>query len=176
MGGSTLGTLSIYDFLNNKIKKKFEFIENLKKNISNKKSKKYLNLVVSKSGETLETIINSNIYIKKRDKNIFITDNKKSYLNILANKLKSEIVHHNNFIGGRYSVLSEVGMLPAELMGLSSNKFRQLNNLIKNQKYLNSLVSNVGSILHHINTKKYNSIIINYDDQSKVYLVGINNY
>ncbi len=167
MGGSTLGTHSIYDFLKAKIRKKFEFIENLKKNISNKNSKKYLNLIVSKSGETLETIINSNIYIKKKDKNIFITDNKKSYLNILANKLKSEIVHHNNFIGGRYSVLSEVGMLPAELMGLSSNKFRQLNNLIKNQKYLNSLVSNVGSILHHINTKKYNSIIINYDDQSK---------
>ena len=65
MGGSTLGTLSIYDFLKTKIRKKFEFIENLKKNISNKKSKKYLNLVVSKSGETLETIINSNIYIKK---------------------------------------------------------------------------------------------------------------
>ena len=42
----------------------------------------------------------------------------KNYLNVLAKKLKAEIVHHNNFIGGRYSVLSEVGMLPAELMGL----------------------------------------------------------
>ena len=28
------------------------------------------------------------------------------------------------FIGGRYSVLSEVGMLPAEFMGLNPNKFR----------------------------------------------------
>ena len=34
-------------------------------------------------------------------------------------KAKSQtVIHHNNFIGGRYSVLSEVGMLPAELMGL----------------------------------------------------------
>ena len=64
-------------------------------------------------------------FIKKKDKNIFITENKKSYL-YLAKKLKAEIIHHNNFIGGRYSVLSEVGMLPAELMGLN-----QINLTIK---------------------------------------------
>ena len=44
-----------------------------------------------------------------------------------ATQLKAEIVHHNNFIGGRYSVLSEVGMLPSELMGLSASKFRRFN-------------------------------------------------
>ena len=33
--------------------------------------------------------------------------------------MKADIVDHNNFIGGRYSVLSEVGMLPACLMGLN---------------------------------------------------------
>ena len=59
----------------------------------------------------------------------------------LAKKLKAEIIHHNNFIGGRYSVLSEVGMLPAELMGLNPKKFRQFNNLIKNKKFFNSLIS-----------------------------------
>ena len=37
----------------------------------------------------------------------------------LAKKLKAEVIYHNDFIGGRYSVLSEVGMLPAELMGFS---------------------------------------------------------
>ena len=52
-----------------------------------------------------------------------ITENKKNYLLDLAKKLKFEIIHHNNFIGGRYSVLSEVGMLPAELMGLKPNNF-----------------------------------------------------
>ena len=44
-------------------------------------------------------------------------------------KLKSEIIDHNNFIGGRYSVLSEVGMLPAELMGLNEKKFKLFNSL-----------------------------------------------
>ena len=73
-------------------------------------------------------------------KNIFITENKKSYLYLLAQKLKAEIIHHNNFIGGRYSVLSEVGMLPAELMGLKIKNFKQLNNLIKNKKFINALI------------------------------------
>ena len=167
MGGSTLGSQAIYDFLNHKIKKNFVFIDNLDVNKKKKKEKKYTNIVVSKSGNTIETITNSNIFIKDKEKNIFITENKNSYLFQLAHKLKAEIIHHNNFIGGRYSVLSEVGMLPAELMGLNSNNFKQLNNIIKNKNFLNSLISNVSSTLHYINNKKFNSVIINYDEKSK---------
>ena len=166
MGGSILGTQAIYDFLGNKIKKKFEFINNLDSSFKNKTKKKYVNLIVSKSGNTIETIANVNLLVKKKDQNIFITENKKSYLFLLANKLKSEIVHHNNFIGGRYSVLSEVGMLPAELMGLSTNNFKNYNNLIKNKYFLNNLVSNVSSTLYLVKNKKFNSIIINYDEKS----------
>jgi glucose-6-phosphate isomerase len=121
---------------------------------------------VSKSGNTLETISNSNILIKKNDKNIFITENKESYLFSLARKLKAEIVHHNNFIGGRFSVLSEVGMLPAELMGFNPMKFKQLNNLIKNKKFINSLLINVSNTLFFLKNKKFNSIILNYDESS----------
>ena len=167
MGGSTLGSQAIYDFLNHKIKKNFTFINNLDANKKKQKEKKYTNIIVSKSGNTVETIANSNILIKKKEKNFFITENKNSYLFQLAHKLKAEIIHHNNFIGGRYSVLSEVGMLPAELMGLNSNNFKQLNNIIKNKKFLNSLISNVSTTLYYINKKKFNSIIINYDKKSK---------
>ena len=126
IGGSTLGTQSIYDFLTHKIKKNFLFTDNLQAN-PNKNRKRYTNLIVSKSGNTIETIVNANIFIKKKDKNIFITENKNSYLLSLAKKLKSDIIHHNNYIGGRYSVLSEVGMLPAELMGYKPEKFKRLN-------------------------------------------------
>ena len=164
MGGSSLGTESIYYFLKSKIKKNFFFYNNLQSKIDpSHKRNKCLNIIVSKSGNTLETISNSNIIIKNQNKNIFITENKNSYLYLLAQKLKSEIVHHNNFIGGRYSVLSEVGMLPAELMGLSSNKFRQLNNLIKNKKFINELIINVNNTLHFLKKKKFNSVILNYD-------------
>ena len=167
MGGSTLGSQAIYDFLNHKIKKNFIFIDNLDVNKKKKKEKKYTNIVISKSGNTVETITNSNFFIKNKEKNIFITENKNSYLFQLANKLKAEIIHHNNFIGGRYSVLSEVGMLPAELMGLNSNNFKQLNNIVKNKYFLNSLISNVSATLYYINNKKFNSVIINYDEKSK---------
>ena len=165
MGGSSLGAQAIYDFLRHKIKKKFLFVDNLQ---SNKKNlKEAVNLIISKSGNTLETIVNTNIHVKKADKNIFITENKKNYLHILAEKMKSDIIHHNNFIGGRYSVLSEVGMVPAELMGLQSNYFKQLNNLIKKKEFLNSLVLNVNATLFYLKQKKFNSIIINYDEKSE---------
>ena len=167
MGGSILGTQAIYDFLNHKIKKNFLFIDNLQTHRIAKKKKDITNLIVSKSGNTVETIVNVNILLKKKDKNIFITENKNSYLFLLAEKLKADIIHHNNFIGGRYSVLSEVGMLPAELMGLKSKDFRQLNELIKNKKFINALISNVSSALYFIKRKKFNSIIINYDQKSE---------
>ncbi|WP_034390518.1 glucose-6-phosphate isomerase [Candidatus Pelagibacter ubique] len=167
MGGSTLGAQTIYDFLSKKIKKKFSFIDNLQAFSKTNNDEKITNLVISKSGNTIETIINTNLLLKKKHRNIFITENKKSYLYLLAEKLKADIVKHNNFIGGRYSVLSEVGMLPAELMGLKSNKFKNLNLLVKNKIFFNSLVSNVSSTLHFIKNKKYNSIIINYDEKSQ---------
>jgi len=167
MGGSILGTEAIFDFLRPKIKKSFEFINNLETtSLIKAKNNKSINLIVSKSGNTLETISNSNIFIKKNDKNIFITENKPSYLLLLAKKLKAEVVHHNNFIGGRFSVLSEVGMLPAELMGFNPKKFKQLNNLIKNQKFVNSLLINVSNTLFFLKKKKFNSIILNYDKSS----------
>jgi glucose-6-phosphate isomerase len=156
MGGSSLGANAIYDFLKKKIKKNFLFFDNLQNNTKVKNKKKYTNLIISKSGNTIETVVNANILIKKKDQNIFITEKKNSFLHILANKLKAEIIHHNNYIGGRYSVLSEVGMVPSELMGLNSSKFKQLNNLIKNKKFMNNLVSNVESILYF--SKKKNSI------------------
>ena len=167
MGGSILGTEAINSFLKYKTNKKFYFINNLQSCMNHfDKKKKYINLVVSKSGNTLETISNCNVIIKNNDKNIFITENKKSYLYSLAEKIKAEIVHHNNFIGGRYSVLSEVGMLPAELMGLNVKKFKQLNNLIKNKKFIDGLISNVSNTLYFLKQKKFNSIILNYDENS----------
>ena len=168
MGGSILGAEAIYNFLKHKVKKRLFFVDNLDGDFDKfNDKKKYLNLIISKSGNTLETICNSNILIKKKDRNIFITENKNSYLRNLANQLKSEIVDHNNFIGGRYSVLSEVGMLPAELMGLNEKKFKQFNILIKNKNFISNLVNNVGSTINLIKQGKFTSIILNYDNRSE---------
>ena len=166
MGGSTLGTQAIYDFLKKNIKKRFIFIDNLNAFKNEKVKKNHNNLIISKSGNTIETIVNANILLKKKDKNLFITEKKKSYLSLLAKNLKAEVIDHNDYIGGRYSVLSEVGMLPAELMGLNYKNFRQLNNLVKNKSFMRALVSNVEATIFFLKEKKFNSIIINYDEQS----------
>jgi len=168
MGGSILGAKAIFQFLNHKIKKNFFFIDNLQNRLDLKKNKKsFVNLVISKSGNTLETISNANILIKKNNKNIFIIENKNNYLNNLANQIKAEIVEHKNYIGGRYSVLSEVGMLPAELMGLKEKEFKGLNYLINNKSFINQLIQNVANTLSLVNKGKYLSVILNYDHKSE---------
>ena len=83
MGGSVLGSKAIHEFFKNRIKKNFIFVDNLNNNVKCfKDKKKHINLIISKSGNTLETISNASILINKRDKNIFITQNKESYLKI----------------------------------------------------------------------------------------------
>jgi glucose-6-phosphate isomerase len=81
--------------------------------------------------------------------------------------MKCEIIEHKNYIGGRYSVFSEVGMLPAELMGLNEKKFKQFNYLINNKKFINNLIKNVEGILQCVKKGKVNSIILNYDEDSQ---------
>lgn len=170
MGGSTLGAKAIYKFLQDKTKKKFVFIDNLKPKLSKyEKSNEAVNIIISKSGNTLETISNTSILINQnqKSKNIFITEKKNSYLLNLAHKIRAEVFEHKNYIGGRYSVLSEVGMLPAELMGFDERKFKRLNLLINNNNFLKKLIINVDATLKFIKQGKSNSIILNYDEKSE---------
>jgi glucose-6-phosphate isomerase len=170
MGGSILGAKAIYKFLQDKTKKKFVFIDNLKHKLSKyEKSNEAVNIIISKSGNTLETIINTSILINQnqKNKNIFITEKKNSYLLNLAHKIRAEVFEHKNYIGGRYSVLSEVGMLPAELMGFDERKFKRLNLLINNNNFLKKLIINVDATLKFIKQGKSNSIILNYDEKSE---------
>lgn len=168
IGGSALGTKAIYDFLNYKIKKKFYFYDNLQNSKILKSNTSRLNIIVSKSGNTLETISNLNLISlrQKKNKNLIITENKKNILNKLAKKLKSEVIEHKDYIGGRYSALSEVGMLPAELMGLDVKKFKVLNSLIRKKTFVNFLINNVQSVYDNILKGKKNCVILNYDEKS----------
>ena len=165
MGGSSLGAKAIHDFLKKNIKKKFYFFDNLdEQNQIIKTKENTLNIIISKSGNTLETIVNENIYSSKNK--LYITENRNNYLRSLASKLKSDIIEHKNFIGGRYSVLSEVGMLPADLMGLNIKKFKKFNKLISNKYFVNNLLINVEILYNLVKRKKTNSIILNYDESS----------
>jgi len=167
MGGSSLGIEAIYNFLSFKIKKKFYFYNNIDSNKFLKKKKiKILNIIISKSGNTIETISNFNILNNKKN-NLFISEKSNNYLKKIANKLKCEILEHRNYIGGRYSVLSEVGMLPSILMGLKEEKFKNFDNLIKSRKFIDGLIDSVASTIFYVKNKKFNSIILNYDERSE---------
>ena len=169
MGGSILGAQAIYSFLKYKIKKNFTFINNLNPKLNLDLKKKYFNIIISKSGNTLETISNTTLLIKNNT-NLLITEKNENYLSRLSQKIKCEIFEHKNFIGGRYSVLSEVGMLPAELMGLDARKFKKFNELIKNKKFLNNLINNCIFIYKAMKRGVRNSIILNYDQNSHEFL------
>ena len=173
MGGSILGTKSIYSFFKKKVKKKVFFFDNLDTNL-NLQFNKIKNLknscfiIVSKSGNTFETITNLSIVFSKsllKNKLIIITEIKDNCLMNIANKFNAEIIEHKDFIGGRYSVMSEVGMFPAALMGLDITKFKNLRNLIYDKHFVSSLSHSVASI-YTLNTQGIkNSVILNYDSR-----------
>jgi glucose-6-phosphate isomerase len=167
IGGSVLGAEAIYTFCNNKIKKNFIFFDNLdqlkiekvKKNINFKNS---LFIIISKSGNTLETLINSNLFKDRINKKntIIITEKKTNNLNTFAKKNKILHIDHKDYIGGRYSVLTEVGMIPAYFMGLKTTGFRKnLLDFFKSKEKV-VLLDNVIKLSHIYKNKKINSIIL----------------
>ena len=175
MGGSILGTKSIFSFLKKRIKKKVFFFDNLDQNLylKYKRIKNTSNscfIVVSKSGNTLETITNFNkIRLKNLLKNklVVITELKDSDLMEIASKYNAEIIEHKEFISGRYSVLSESSMFPAALMGLNLYKFKNLKMHIKDKNFVSSLIQNV-SCIYTLNAQGINnSVIFNYDSSLK---------
>ena len=171
MGGSILGSEAIYFFLKRKIKKNLFFLNDLNPS-EIKELKKVLNfkntlfIIISKSGFTTETLTNFlmlNI-IKKNSKNIIlISEKKNSPLFNLSKKYHIEFIEHKSFIGGRYSVLSEVGMIPASLMGLKTKKIKtniRKYLFTKNKRFLKESALNLASLLI---TQKYRNIIfLNY--------------
>ncbi len=167
MGGSILGTKAIHSFLRHKIKKDFLFLDNLdevqtKEVIHKKNLNNYLFIIVSKSGNTIETLTNMNLLKKKLNSSntILIVENKNNSINALSKKIKTSIFEHKKYVGGRYSVLSEVGMIPSYLMGLKIENFRKnLLDYFKNKKK-NFLVGSVSKISEMYLSKQIKSIVL----------------
>ncbi len=173
MGGSILGVEAIHCFFKHKIKKDFIFLDNLdeikiRDLVYEKKLKNSLFIIVSKSGNTIETLTNINLLKKKLDSSntILVTENNNNSLNTLSKKIKTKIIDHKKYIGGRYSVLSEAGMVPAYLMGLKIDKFRK--NLLEyfKGKKKKLLADSVAKISEMYLSKKITSIIfLSYSPQ-----------
>ena len=179
MGGSILGAEAIYKFLEKKIKKKVYFFNDLDENILKEFKKKEIKskvlfIIISKSGNTIETLSNTFLLnvINRNAKNIIIISEKKNnFLNSLSKKFNLFHIEHKKNIGGRYSVLSEVGIIPAYLMGV--NIFKLRSNLLNFFKKINKLfIKNQTLKLTNImNSKKINNLIfLNYSPELKNFL------
>ncbi len=132
IGGSSLGTKAVDTFLKHKNKKEIIFLENpdpvdLKAKVSYLKTKKPLFIVISKSGRTIETLsIFKLIYKefdfqKNKERFIAISD-ANSHLHQFAQK---EGIKHFEIpanVGGRFSVLSAVGIVPLSLAGYDTHE------------------------------------------------------
>ncbi len=171
MGGSILAAEAINEFLQKKIKRKFYFLNNLdeKKIINLKKKENFKNvlfLIISKSGNTLETLTNFrklNI-INNNSKNIIIiTEKKNNFLYSLSKRFNLFYIEHKDYIGGRYSVFSEVGIVPAYLMGININKFRSNLRVYLEGKLALILKESVIKLASILKENKINNLIfINY--------------
>ncbi len=179
MGGSILGAEAIYEFLKHKVKKKIYFLDDLSEEKiiqikRNLKIKKTLFLIISKSGNTVETSANLFLFniLKKNAKNIIlISEKKNNFLNFLSKKFNLFFIEHKDYIGGRYSVLSEVGAVPTLLMGLSFKKLR--SNILKyirgeNLNYLKKSTIQLSYLLKQ--NKSNNLIFLNYSPKLEKFL------
>lgn len=135
IGGSYLGSKAIIDAFTSYFKKNKPEIIFLGYNLSSnylkeildyiKKKNVYIN-VISKSGNTLETDVSFKIlynYLKENDSNyrekiIITTDKETGLLRKIADeeKITSFTIPQN--IGGRFSVLTTVGLLPVLVAGI----------------------------------------------------------
>ena len=89
---------------------------------------KTLFLVISKSGGTIEVMTHLAIVLDKlkdynlciKDQIVAITDEKKGILKSFADEHQCDQFVVPDGIGGRFSVLSDVGLVVAELLGFDS--------------------------------------------------------
>ena len=155
-GGSSLGGKTLVSIKENFFFKdtspKIYFLENVDEwSISRLTNKINLQntalVVISKSGETIETL--SQFFFLKNEmkeihnfkKKVFIiTENKKSTLKEIQEEEGLKFYEHKKNIGGRFSVFSLVGLLPASLVGFDISSFREggklfLKNIIDDEDF-----------------------------------------
>jgi glucose-6-phosphate isomerase len=140
IGGSSLGAKAIYEFLKPvKIPtRKLLFFEstdplNIMDILSKIDLAKSHFLVISKSGTTVETIsIFKYLYAQQSEHSFytFITD-KESSLDKFAMEIGSKVFYLPSNVGGRFSVLSVVGLLPLALCGVDIQSLLKGANAVK---------------------------------------------
>jgi len=175
IGGSSLGTYAIHKFLQHKENlKKLHFLEStdpldLERRISKVNLKDTLFIIISKSGTTIETVsilkyLHSITTLDKTN-TICITEND-SKLNdfATANEMKTFEIPKN--VGGRFSVFSNVGLVPLAIMGLDIDRILEgcktiYNDYFQKGEYYSTLMEKARFMVE--NKNKFNvNVIFSY--------------
>jgi glucose-6-phosphate isomerase len=153
MGGSVLGAKMLSSFFGSD--RNYYFLDSLNNFIVNDFIKKDLSkfsiFIISKSGRTLETLTNCNIILnkfkkikKEISKNFIIISEKNSVLHNFARKNNILFFEHNVNLSGRYSVLSEAGLL---MFNLDYKKIIQGINFVLKKGLKKNLINNAATLL-----------------------------
>ena len=153
MGGSVLGTKMLSSFFG--LDRNYYFLDSLNNSTVNDLIKKDLSkfsiFIISKSGQTLETLTNCNIILnnfkkikKEISKNFIIISEKNSVLHNFARKNNILFFEHNVNLSGRYSVLSEAGLL---MFNLDYKKIIQGINSVLKKDLKKNLINNAATLL-----------------------------
>ena len=153
-GGSNLGARALINILIDK-PKNILFFDNVdplyfESSFNDLNFKKTGFIVISKSGSTPETLSQFGCIINLASQNkclkdlysntIVITELNNSPLYNIAKKNNCLLLEHKKNIGGRFSVFSNVGMVPAILAGLDVKKIHQgVSKVINQNDFINSL-------------------------------------
>jgi len=196
IGGSSLGLKAIYETLKNskKFSKKMYFLEStdptaIKFQLGKINLKTSHFFIVSKSGTTIETISIYKYILSLLAKNDINEDYRFTYVTDKGSALekhhytkKSFCLHIQKNVGGRFSVLSAVGLGPLSLLEVDIGKLLDGAKYIKNSFFKNGYIKNKllkkatyyakNSMKYNINTLFVYSESLKYFSQWYVQLWG----
>ena len=182
IGGSSLGAKAVYEFMKpvKDLSRKLYFFESTDPiNITDLLSKfdveKTHFLVISKSGSTVETFsIYKYIYSLQSDSSAytFITD-PDSPLEKYAKEIKASVLHLPDNVGGRFSVLSTVGLVPLAMCGIDIESLlggaRSIKNSFFDHGYIRDILLNK-AVYYAKNHAQYNiNCIFAYSETLKYF-------
>lgn len=176
LGGSSSGAKALSFYLEDNIiyfdNLDYQYLKNF---FVSKNFKDYFFFIISKSGNTFETLALLNLLVHESrkiknyniyDSMVIITENKESILKSYADKNKIKFVEHNDRIGGRFSILSETGMLPfLDNNIIVENSSEKFINFLKDKDHDKSPVKNCAILLTLLNQRKLNiycNLLYNY--------------
>lgn len=184
-GGSTLGAQLLCKFSRLEDDIRIHFFDNIdpltfKHFWAKNRLESTLFLVISKSGSTPETLTQAIISVSRVEQSfgtkavseqfIMITEPKQSPLKRLADRYGCVCIDHDQGIGGRFSALSLVGLLPALLMGVAVERvvagaettFQTFIQNIESHSITESVV-----LMHHICKERSinQTVLMTYVDQ-----------